>query len=262
LALLEGRLDEAWAAASDGLARVVETDDADLIAWLAATAARVAADQALAAAAAHREAERDDAVADARRFADQAASAVATIDASSPAAAEPLGFLAIARGEATRAAGEPGADSWALAANHWSALGRPWYAAYSRYRQGEALLEAGNRSEAGRLLGDARASAETLGAAPLREAIDGLARRARLTLEGPAEAPAEERVAADPFGLTSREREVLALVAAGHTNKRIADALFISESTAGVHVSNILGKLGVTSRTEAAAVAVRLGLAD
>jgi DNA-binding NarL/FixJ family response regulator len=54
----------------------------------------------------------------------------------------------------------------------------------------------------------------------------------------------------------------LALVAEGHTNKRIADALYISESTAGVHVSNILGKLGVTSRTEAAAVAVRLGLAD
>ena len=69
-------------------------------------------------------------------------------------------------------------------------------------------------------------------------------------------------VAADPFGLTAREREVLALVATGQTNRRIADTLFISESTAGVHVSNILGKLGVTSRTEAAAVAVRLGLAE
>ena len=66
--------------------------------------------------------------------------------------------------------------------------------------------------------------------------------------------------AADPFGLTSREREVLALVAEGYTNKRIAETLFISESTAGVHVSNILGKLGVATRTEAAAVAVRLGL--
>ena len=65
---------------------------------------------------------------------------------------------------------------------------------------------------------------------------------------------------ADPFGLTSREREVLGLVAEGYTNKRIAETLFISESTAGVHVSNILGKLGVATRTEAAAVAVRLGL--
>ncbi len=65
---------------------------------------------------------------------------------------------------------------------------------------------------------------------------------------------------ADPFGLTAREREVLALVAEGYTNRRIADELFISDSTAGVHVSNILGKLGVESRTEAATIAVRLGL--
>ena len=67
--------------------------------------------------------------------------------------------------------------------------------------------------------------------------------------------------AADPFGLTRREREVLALVAQGRTNRQIADELFISENTAGVHVSNILGKLGVASRTEAAAVAVRLDVA-
>ena len=54
---------------------------------------------------------------------------------------------------------------------------------------------------------------------------------------------------------------MLALVAEGYTNRRIAETLFISESTAGVHVSNILGKLGVaTSRTEAAAVAARLGM--
>ncbi|TMD30960.1 MAG: response regulator transcription factor, partial [Chloroflexi bacterium] len=128
----------------------------------------------------------------------------------------------------------------------------------------EALLAAGSRSEAAKVLAEARGIADGLGAAPLRDDIDGLARRARLTLEakvGP-EAKAQETPPADPFGLTSREREVLALVAAGHTNKRIAETLFISESTAGVHVSNILGKLGVTSRTEAAAVAVRLGLAD
>lgn len=53
---------------------------------------------------------------------------------------------------------------------------------------------------------------------------------------------------------------VAALVAEGATNRRIAERLFISESTAGVHVSNILGKLGVSTRTEAAAVATRLGL--
>jgi DNA-binding NarL/FixJ family response regulator len=54
---------------------------------------------------------------------------------------------------------------------------------------------------------------------------------------------------------------VLGLVALGRTNRQIAEALFISENTAGVHVSNILGKLGVASRTEAAAVAVRAGYA-
>ena len=65
----------------------------------------------------------------------------------------------------------------------------------------------------------------------------------------------------DPIDqLTPREREVLALVSTGRTNRQIADELFISESTAGVHVSNILGKLGVATRTEAASVAVRLNL--
>ena len=46
----------------------------------------------------------------------------------------------------------------------------------------------------------------------------------------------------------------------GRTNRQIAETLFISENTAGVHVSNILGKLGVAGRTEAAAIAVRGGL--
>jgi DNA-binding NarL/FixJ family response regulator len=64
------------------------------------------------------------------------------------------------------------------------------------------------------------------------------------------------------FGLTRREREVLARVAAGRTNRQIAEELFISESTAGVHVSNILAKLGVSSRTEAAAVALGEGLVE
>jgi DNA-binding NarL/FixJ family response regulator len=68
------------------------------------------------------------------------------------------------------------------------------------------------------------------------------------------------RAAFATVGLTRREHEVLALVAQGRTNRQIADELFISENTAGVHVSNILGKLNVASRTEAAAVAVRLDL--
>jgi DNA-binding NarL/FixJ family response regulator len=61
-------------------------------------------------------------------------------------------------------------------------------------------------------------------------------------------------------GLTSREIEVLQLVAAGRSNGEIGTALFISTKTASVHVSNILAKLGVSGRGEAAAVAHRVGL--
>jgi DNA-binding NarL/FixJ family response regulator len=68
--------------------------------------------------------------------------------------------------------------------------------------------------------------------------------------------------ASTPFGLTARELEVLQLVAAGRSNREIAAELFISAKTASVHVSNILGKLGVASRGEAAATAYREGLAD
>jgi DNA-binding NarL/FixJ family response regulator len=64
----------------------------------------------------------------------------------------------------------------------------------------------------------------------------------------------------DPFGLTARERQVLALIAEGATNRQIGAALFMAEKTASVHVSRILSKLGVRSRTQAAAVAHRMHL--
>ncbi|HEY6571001.1 MAG TPA: response regulator transcription factor, partial [Candidatus Limnocylindrales bacterium] len=66
----------------------------------------------------------------------------------------------------------------------------------------------------------------------------------------------------DTFGLSKRELEVLALIARGRTNREIGDRLFISQKTVGVHVGNILAKLGVSGRVEAAAVAIRLGLED
>ncbi len=115
------------------------------------------------------------------------------------------------------------------------------------------------------MLGDAWTRADALRAVPLRDAIESLARRSRVELpvEGPADASAaDEPTATDDHGLTAREREVLALLVQGHTNRRIAEELFISESTAGVHVSNILGKLEVRTRTEAASVAARLGLVE
>jgi DNA-binding CsgD family transcriptional regulator len=63
-------------------------------------------------------------------------------------------------------------------------------------------------------------------------------------------------------GLTPREREVLALVAEGRTNRQVGEVLFISEKTASVHVSRLLAKLGASTRGEAAAVARRMGLLD
>jgi DNA-binding CsgD family transcriptional regulator len=66
---------------------------------------------------------------------------------------------------------------------------------------------------------------------------------------------------AGPGQLTARETEVVALLAEGLTNAEVASRLYISPKTAAVHVSNILAKLGMSSRAEAAAYAVREGLA-
>ena len=72
--------------------------------------------------------------------------------------------------------------------------------------------------------------------------------------------PPRSVAGADTFGLSKRELEVLGLIAQGKTNREIGDRLFISQKTVGVHVGNILAKLGVSGRVEAAAVAIRLGL--
>jgi DNA-binding NarL/FixJ family response regulator len=108
-------------------------------------------------------------------------------------------------------------------------------------------------------------NAKRLGSRWLIDEITLLAERARLGL---AEAPsatdsngAPQDDGEDPFGLTDRERQVLALIAEGATNRQIGAALFMAEKTASVHVSRILRKLGVSSRTQAAAVAHRLHLA-
>jgi DNA-binding NarL/FixJ family response regulator len=88
-------------------------------------------------------------------------------------------------------------------------------------------------------------------------AVD-LAQRARLDLTPPDAEPDREESLADALGLTPREAEVLALVARGYKDREIAEALVISVKTASVHVSHILGKLGVPNRREAAAIAHRL----
>ena len=155
------------------------------------------------------------------------------------------------------------ADLWAAAAAAWEALARPYPVAYARWREAEALLAARDREGASRAASDALATARRLGSAWLAEEVESLAARARLQLgaDGAAAAPPEDDQAdEDPFGLTPRERDVLTLVAAGATNREIGEHLHMAEKTASVHVSRILAKLNVRSRTEAAAVAHRQGL--
>ncbi|MEU2422661.1 AAA family ATPase [Streptomyces sp. NPDC007851] len=166
------------------------------------------------------------------------------------------------RAELHRARGTGTAALWSDVVLDFETLDRPYDLARVRRRLAQALLEeaAGDdeRERARELLRLAGAVAEHLGARPLAEAVALLAQRARLSLTAGASGRALDPV--ERLGLTSRERDVLRLVSAGRTNRQIAEELFISPKTASVHVSNILGKLGVAGRGEAAAVAHRLEL--
>ena len=147
-------------------------------------------------------------------------------------------------------------------------LGRPFEVAYARWREAEALLSlGGRRGEARDRLAEAAAIAHRLGAGAIATPVASLATRARISLPDPAEAvtvtgtdPGASRRPSIGSTLTRREREVLGLLCQGASNRQIGEALFITENTAGVHVSNILGKLDVASRTEAVAVATMAGL--
>jgi DNA-binding CsgD family transcriptional regulator len=173
-----------------------------------------------------------------------------------------VAWLLLARAERTHAAGAPEPSAFAAAAEAWAALERPYPAAVLRFREAEAHVAAGDRDAARAAARAARDTAVRLGAGWLRDEVEGLAARARLDL-GAGDAGSEpEEPAADPFGLTPRERQVLVLLARGATNREIGADLFMAEKTASVHVSRILAKLDVRTRTEAAGVAYRLGLVN
>ncbi|MCM0640699.1 helix-turn-helix transcriptional regulator [Cellulomonas wangsupingiae] len=158
-------------------------------------------------------------------------------------------WLARARAEHARAAGDADPELWRAAVAELS-YGHRYETARTRWRLAEALLATGDRAAAGAEAGTALAEARAIGAVPLAEAVAGLLRRARLG--GPAE----------PRGdvLTSREAEVLALVAQGLSNRQVGERLFISGKTVSVHVSNLLAKLGASGRTEAVTIAHERGL--
>ena len=154
----------------------------------------------------------------------------------------------------------PAADAlarWDAAAQAWDRLQCPYPLARALLGAAEAAMDHGDRDRAAERLARAVPLADRLAAEPLREQIGSLARRARLSLSSGQAA----RHAEGNFGLTAREIEVLRLVTAGRSNRHIAAELFISAKTASVHVSNILAKLNAASRTEAAAIAHRAGLA-
>ena len=176
-------------------------------------------------------------------------------------------WLAVGAAESARAQGAGSASLWNAAAEQWEGLERRYCVALSRWREAEALAGEDDRTKAAGVAAEAVAAAADLGAGWLADELQGLIARARLDIGATVE---REGVTTDavpqtdgealPFGLTPRELQVLALIAEGATNRQIGAALYMAEKTASVHVSRILSKLGVRSRTQAAAMAHRLHL--
>ncbi len=171
-------------------------------------------------------------------------------------------WQAVGKAEMACARRRDSAGLWRRAAEHWEAISRPYHAAITRWREAEAAVEAGEREQAQHPAAQALQTAHRLGSRWLVEEVESLIARARLQQAEPstdtASSPPQQDEA--PFGLTPRELQVLMLVAEGATNRQIGASLFMAEKTASVHVSRILSKLGVSSRTQAAAVAHRLHL--
>ena len=248
LAAARGEHAEARAVPRDDLARSADHDDMGLHLELAACAISVEAD-ALDHARLH--GRRTDPVA-ARAAAAQIMSGAEVMIARVVTAGGRLPpvlalLLAVARAHLSRIPGPADPGQWARVAQ--DELADPYLVATARYHEAAALLASrGSRRRAGAALRAAGTIVRDLRAGPLRTEIAALARAARIDLAEPAVMPGPEPDHAG-VGLTPREREVLGLLGNGLSNAQIARTLYISEKTASVHVSNILRKLGVTSRS-------------
>ena len=267
IASCEGRFDEARGHAAAAIEIVAGSQDLLLVALACSTALEVEADRVEAARSGGPRADAE--VAQARAVADELLrrsrglidGLVARGLSLQPDAAAQI---ATAEAEHERAWGRHDPDRWAAIAGRWDALGFPYPAAVARHREADALLRVrGNRERATSAVRRALGTATRLGAAPLEAELRLLAQRGRLDLADPP--PDEHAASADPLrdlGISARESEVLGLLALGRTNRQIGEELFISEKTASVHVSNLLRKLNVTSRVQAAAIAQRVGVVD
>ena len=175
-----------------------------------------------------------------------------------------VGWARLLDAELARARGADTPAHWAAALEPLRLTGLPYPLVLALLRAGEAEAVAGRREQAGELLREAAALARVRGDRHLLGEIGALADRVGIALAPRSTAPrnadgrAPAPAASEVFGLTPRERDVLRLLALGRTNRQIAQELFISPKTASVHVSNILAKLAVSGRGEAAAVAHRL----
>lgn len=259
-----GELDAAQSAVAGALDELeVCTDDVMRIARVTAVGAAVEADRALRARDLREPDVEQDALTRLRIHLDRLEAA------SQDGGAVERAWLAAGLAEQARATGAADtAALWDAAARCWDALERPYCAALARWRLAEALVAAEQRATAAEVATGALAVADRLGAGWLAGELHGL--RARARLEALTATAAGSHASADgaqagateelPFGLTPRELQVLTLIAEGATNRQIGGALFMAEKTASVHVSRILTKLGVRSRTQAAAVAHRLHL--
>ena len=187
------------------------------------------------------------------RILDEAASALGSDDGRWPPTLR--AYVRHGAADRLRLAGQSDIPAWMAAIEAYDDLGYIYEAASCRLHLAETILAAGGaREEAAAALRAAADTAARLRAEPLLAAVAGLAGRARIDL-------GTETGGGDDLGvgLTAREQEVLGLLTGGLTNREIGEALFISDKTASVHVSNILGKLGVGGRGAAVAMALRLG---
>ena len=261
VAVWQARHAQARSAVATGLSACLGVDGARNAARLYPVGLRAEADAAERARARHAGDEEADARWVAAELLDGARALI------TPWGPEFEAHLATCEAEWARVVGEPDPERWQSAVDAWEKAGQPYPAAYARWRLAEALLAARvDRERAERAVRDADATAVRIGARPLRHELEQLARRSRIELAGGLGGPGSSGPTSDEpgggLGLTRRELEVLRLVADGRSNRQIAEELFISVKTASVHVSNILTKLAVSSRVEAAAVAHRLALFD
>jgi DNA-binding CsgD family transcriptional regulator len=254
LAAIDQRWDDARDLVSQALDMASRTDDQFYSAQILGAAMGIEADRAEAA----RGGAPERAVAD--RLAERVRAFPAAVTAlGADLLPESRAWLATAQAQHERLLGRDTAAGWAAVADIWDDVGQPYPAATARYRQADALLRGrGDRDDAARVARDALRTAERLGAEPLAARIRQLAQRGRLELSGDGAQAARDPAAA--LNVTPREIDVLRLLADGRTNRQIGEALFISEKTASVHVTNLLRKLGVPNRVEAAAIAQRVGL--